>query len=361
MRFLSLALLLVANFAQAAPCDAGLQAFKNTVYAKVIRDCAGCHDGTRGNAPPFASADPATSYAQLINYANFVNVDHSLIVQRAGNNHCGISLCQAASGTEMSGLVSSWWSTGQSQCQYMGTYTTAQQALPSNLPGMNDGFTTMTFDLGSIKPELKGISFQIGVQDYLDASPQTHGAIRFRSPRFVGGGQSLYVKNIKVMLNGAFTASYNIYTTVDRTVSFFKINDAVKTATPIVSGESLLILKDGKSNPMITVSFEDIHVTTDQPSCANVSGYTSQVKPVLTTLQCMSCHQAGGGSIAEKTLDFTADDTRQCETVSALLDPHYFMLSAMMKFPSIGLIKHPALTDDQRLQYAKALQTWLSN
>src|SRR5436190_717527 len=87
----------------AAACEVGFQAFLPTVYAKVRRDCALCHDGSKVGmgAPPFATDDPNSSYQQLLNYMNFTNINESLLVIRAGNNHCGESNCNPASGADM--------------------------------------------------------------------------------------------------------------------------------------------------------------------------------------------------------------------------------------------------------------------
>ena len=346
----------------AAACDSGFAAFQTTVYAKVRRDCALCHDGTNRKlgAPPFATTDPTSSYNQLLSYMNFSNIPESLLVIRAGNGHCGKVNCQAPSGQEMATLAGQWWDNGEKACERNGHYFSSEIDVPADLPNVDVGFATLSFDLSAIKPELNGMSLEIEAQNFINKSADTKGMYRFRSPRLVGGKNSVYLKDIKILLNGTYDVINNAYTTIDRISPFFNLGTSGLSATPVLSGETLLILKDGLANPKVSVSFVDIGAKSDAAACANMSGFASRVQPLLATYNCASCHQSKGVSIGERLFDCTAPAAGQCQVASALIDPQYFMVSPLITFPSQGLYNHPVLTDTQRYDYVKALKTWLN-
>jgi hypothetical protein len=357
LSLLAFLLLPVVAFA----CDQGFTAFQNTVYQKVRRDCALCHDGTRKGAPPFATADAEASYNQILTYMNFANLDESLLVVRAGNGHCGVVNCQAPSGAEMLDLVSQWYDGGEKTCQRNGVYFSTEIMIPADLPSKDQGFATLSFDLGSVKPELAGLSLQLEAQNYLDKSGTlTRGAYRFRSPRIVGGAQSIYVKDLKVLLNGKYDVIYDNYTVVDRVVPFFAIKDQVKSSTPVLSSANVVILKDSLPTQKLGISFVEVDLRSNQASCPNSSVFQAQVQPAFKTLNCASCHKSDGASVGEKVLDMTAPEDQTCATAAALVDPVYFMTSPLIQVPSQGFMNHPQLTDAQRADYVRILRSWLN-
>ncbi len=343
----------------AIACDDGITAFQATVYAKVRRDCAKCHDGSNPKAPPFATADMQSSYNQLLSYMNFSKIEESLLLFRAGNGHCGMDNCRETSGKEMLDLATQWWDRGEKVCERNGHYFTQEMPLPDTLPTKDQGFMTISFDLGTIKPELSGMSFQIEAQSYIEKAANTRGMYRFRSPRIVGGKNSVYVKDIKVLVNGRFDVIYNVYTTIDRVVPFFAVKDAVGRAVPVLSSETLLTLKDELPNPKLSISFVEIEPRDEPGECINMDGFKSGVIPLLATGNCVSCHDGNGKTMGEKVLNCNAEAGKLCQIVSALVDPRYYRVSPFITVPSQGVFNHPALTDAQRYDYVKVVKNWL--
>lgn len=357
-RLITSALLTLAFSPAALACDSGFEAFKKTVYAKVRRDCVECHDGSKAKAPPFATDNAESSYSQLLSYMNFSKVDESLLVYRAGNNHCGKENCQETSGKEMAKLGEEWFQSGEKICERNGRLFSEDVLIPESLPGADSGFQTVAIDLGSMKPELKGISFQVDIQNYMDKSSVTRGAYRFRSPRFVGGTNSIYVKNMKVLLNGRYDVIYNQFSTIDRTFPFLSTN--IMNSTPVLSASTIIVMKDELKNPKLSVSFMEIELRKEDMRCENLATFTSKVEPLLKSNNCASCHNSSGKSVGEGTFDCTVAAQTLCGTASSLIDPKYLMVSPLISIPSQGLYKHPQLTDEQRYEYVAAIRSWLN-
>lgn len=340
-------------------CVSGFDSFKTTVYPKIRRDCALCHDGSRSVAPPFATTDVSNSYSQLVSYMNFSSLEESLLVVRAGNGHCNRVNCQAESGREMNALAAQWWEGGEKTCERNGRYFTEAMALPEDLPGESAGFKTLSFDLAGAKPELKGITLQIDVQNYMDKSSISKGAYRFRSPRLIGGKEAIYIKDLKILLNGKYDVVYNAYSTINRNFAFFEIPNSI-SATAVLSAEMIIMLKDSLPLPKISVSFVEISKVKEVLSCENSDLFKTTVLPVLNEAKCATCHNSKGETLGQKLFDCTAEPTTLCNRASSLVDPFYTQVSPMIVIPSKGLYEHPQLTEEQRYQYVRAIKTWLN-
>ena len=344
--------------AQADTCQPGLAAFERTVYAKVRRDCAGCHSGVRPDAPAFASGDVKQSYEHLLNYMNFSQPQESLLVVRAGNGHCGEENCEIESGIEMAELAKSWWETGENSCQRNGRLFTAEINVPENLPAPAQGFSTLTFDLLAVDEKFRGVSFAIDVQEYLPKSAATKGALRFKSPRFVSEKQvSLRVKNIKILIDGAYDAVYNAYTTIDKSVSLRKVNTGY--ASPVLSGVHQVIMKNVLPRSKLSVSFVELESSQVTAACMNERGFKSKVSPVLNDLKCSECHNNSGKSFGESVLNLNSPESERCEVFSELVNSKNFMSSPAVSIPTRSYGQHPILSENDRLKYVGALKDWL--
>jgi hypothetical protein len=347
---------LIAASVPVFACDDGFTAFQDTVYKKVRRDCALCHDGSVKKAPPFATDDPNSSYNMLLNYMNFSSIDKSLLVIRAGNGHCNKPNCNKDSGKEMSQVADKWWTTGEKVCERNGKYFTASVPLPMNMPTKGKGFAKMSFNLGTIKNTLNGMAFEIDVQDYIPESAVTYGAYMFRAPRLVGGKKSIVIKDLKVMLNGRYDIIYNAYTAVNRSIPFFNVGTM---ATPILSAEAMMVLKDGLPNPELMISFVAIDPTQDTASCLNSASFKQNMKPAIMT-NCAGCHTNTAATMSERMLDLTAGDDKLCQMASAFIEPSQPMVTPLLDIPAKGLYGHPMLTDQKRMEFVQAYRTWLS-
>jgi hypothetical protein len=352
-----LAMILIAGPLTFA-CDEGFQAFQATVFAKIRKDCAKCHDGSVKIAPPFATPDAFTSYQMVSSYMNFTTLEESLLVVRAGNGHCGLDNCRPPSNQEMLEMANGWWDGGEAKCERNGRYFSEEVMLPNNLPTPEQGFMTLSFDLGKIKPELTGYTMQVDAQDYLPKTEVTRGAYRFRSPRVIGGTGSVEVKDLKVLLNGKYDVIYNQYTGIQRVIPFFDVGGMPRT--PVLSGESIIMLKDSLPVTKVSISFVDINPSSSAPVCLNQDMFEKTLKPVMQTSNCASCHNSAATTVGEKILDLKASTESVCKVSSALVDPSFWQISPLYSIPNKGLFGHPQLTDDERIAFAQALRTWLN-
>lgn len=345
-------------------CDTGFRAFEQTVFAKVRKDCAKCHDGQRPNAPAFAIGDMAKSYELVANYMNFTKTDESLLVIRAGNGHCGTDKCEEESGREMAELAERWWSEGEKTCERNGKFFTAEQDIPADLPGPKDGFRTLRFPLRTINPRFQDVYLQIDAQEYLPASKETRGAYRFKSPRLVGGKNPLHVQDLKILLNGKHDLIYNAYTTIDQTYSFSQIEDndpKLRSVTGVLSGQGLIIMKDSLPNPKLSVSFVAIEEKAQGDACKNPEKFAQNVTPLFARMQCATCHNGKNASIGERVFNVNLDNAALCTLATQLVDPRYPMVSPLLTLPARGFMGHPKLEDGNRIDYVGTVKAWLDN
>jgi hypothetical protein len=337
-------------------CDEGFESFKNSVYLQVRRDCVRCHDGSKPTAPPFATSDPANSYNLLLNYMNFSKPKESLLVFRAGNNHCATSNCDEEAGAEMAENAQKWWESGENKCFRNGKYFTEEIEIPANLPSLKEGFMTLSFDLGLANDELKGTVFQIDIQNFSDATETSAGAYRFHSPRFTGGKGSLYFKDIKILLNGRYDSIYNAFSIENKKVNFYNANGVM--ATPVVSGLSMIISKDELQPAKLSVSFMEIQPAAND-SCRNAAVFTNEVFPLLTKMNCATCHNQNGSSLGTQVFNLNRPLNQLCEVSSELANLNFPMSSALISVPTRGLYNHPQLTGESGTEYAKIIKNWL--
>ena len=80
------------------PAPNALAAFQSSFYVFAANTCATCHSDKTfgGNVPQnplFAASDVTTAYNDAKPFANFNTPSSSILVQYAGNNHCGLGVC----------------------------------------------------------------------------------------------------------------------------------------------------------------------------------------------------------------------------------------------------------------------------
>lgn len=255
-------------------------------------------------------------------------------------------------------LAQTWWQAGEIKCERNGRYFSEEIMLPNGLPTPDQGFQTISFDLGKIKPELTGYSMQIDAQDYLPKTDVTRGAFRFRAPRVIGGTGSVEIKDLKILLNGKYDGIYNQYTGIQRIIPFFDVKGT--PYTPILSGESIIMIKDSLPVTKLSVSFVDINPSSTPSVCINEDGFERSVQPIFKSTNCAMCHNAQGESMGERLLDMKASTDSLCKVSSALVDPSFWQISPLYSIPNKGLYGHPQLSDSERIAFAQAIRTWLN-
>lgn len=148
---------------------------------------------------------------------------------------------------------------------------------------------TLSYDLSHILQTPS--SFQIDVIEY---DPYSY---KFSKPRIVAGSQSVYVKGVKLLLNGHYGPQQSTYTLVDKIIS---------PADPILSTYSMVILKDqGMASDKIQFSFDQLALTTNTTTGSAAGGATGgtagqsslmafqqTVYPISrsSAYTCVSCH-----------------------------------------------------------------------
>lgn len=356
--------LLISFFTSAAmatTCDSGYKAYAETLYPKIMQKdrCVECHNGSNPKAPPFAVGEAENSYELVLRYMNFAKIDESLLTYRAGNGHCAKANCDFEVGIEFSEVAKSWWDKGESTCNRNGKHFSAEVAVPKVLPPAKAGFKTIYFDLSPISTEFKDMKLALEIQEYVKPSENVRGAYRFKSPRIVNGDGIIYVKDMKVLLNGMYDSVYNAYTIVDKTTTFAPVElGLIRSATPAISSSPLIIVKDGLTNPKLQVSFMEISKG-NKMTCNNDLMFTNVVMPAFNSLNCTECHNSSLDEYGSQVFDLTKNVDQVCLTATALTEKSFPAASALLALPTKGLFGHPQLGGQERTDYTKVIKDWL--
>ncbi|MGE0615083.1 MAG: hypothetical protein AB7P04_05555 [Bacteriovoracia bacterium] len=344
-----------------ATCEEGFRSFQSTLYKKIRKDCAKCHDGSRPNAPAFAVSDVEASYDTVVNYMNFSQIPESLLVIRAGNGHCNLETCEGESGKEAEAASAAWWDGGEKSCMRNGRMFTAPLAVPVNLPKPDAGFATLSFPLKDVDASFGGALFQVDIQDFVDAATGVKGAYRLRAPRIVNGVAPIYVENIKILLNGKYDSIENAYAGVAKNINFWPVagDRSITTASPVLSGATLILMKDGLANPKLTVSFVRAEAGAAM-ACMNLDKFTAKMQPVLNSAKCVNCHKDGSAAKGTQVFSLNKGTEDLCRVATQLFTDNLPMSSAWVAYPTRGLFGHPKLTEAESLSYIEAVKAWKS-
>jgi len=291
---------------------------------------------------------------------NFSKIEESLLVIRAGNGHCKEESCEFESGLDMAEKARTWWESGEKICLRNGKYFTAEIPLPKELPKSENEFTSLTFNLKDLEKDLDGVRFQIEVQDFIPTSPDTKGAYRVRFPRFINGSGALLVKDIKVLLNGKYDQVANAFTDISKSVPFVPIDVAgVETATPLLSAQAIIILKDGLANPKLSISFVEIQKV-EQADCFGRNRFKKYMLPIFNRVRCDTCHNSEGQAIGTRMLNIDDSESDLCKSTSALVNAQYPMTSPLVSFPVKGTSNHKQLSESEQQELIDAVRFWLA-
>lgn len=357
----------------AATCELGHEAYINSVYPKIRKDCAKCHDGTRPTAPPFATTDSKASYELVLNYMNFSKIQDSLFVIRAGNGHCASDRCGDVSGAEMLALTQKWHSTGESSCMRNGRHFTEEIPVPFPLPKVEEGFLTVSMSLSEISPSLDGLKIALDIQDFSEASDGNPGAYRIKAPRLVSDrspetlkSSAVRIKDMKVLLNGKYDPIYNAFTTVDKSTKFFNLDSGSENISPMLSGHYIILLKDGIQNPKLSVSFVEVGVAEKNMDCKNIRSFSENVLPKLRNLNCVTCHggpQSFGTSnsnLGQRVFNLTWPEPKVCQVAQTYIEENFLMSSPLVALPVRGSFGHPQVPSSERAAYLSAVRSWIT-
>ncbi len=287
--FLSPAFAVDTARSESTVCEAGVASFRKNLHPLLMKKCMECHD-ENGMGPTHTVLDPVASYSKIRKYVDFMSIPRSMLVTKGGNWHCrgraGSPDC-GSSPEALTSALQAWWDDGEKGCALKNALITKAQPLPKDLPVSDSQFTPIEWDLGDVRPALKGIIFKIFVQGYSQPSATTSEAYRFRSPEIYSKtalpGRSFEVKGIKVLINGAFDPMADSYARL-------KVHTDDQTMTPfLLSTRDLIVLDDqGAKADQISIAFEEIAIRSPV-ECRDVSTFVAVMSE--TQLQCTSgCH-----------------------------------------------------------------------
>lgn len=363
-----------------AECTDGIHAFSESVHPLVTNNCSGCHDRREGtqNGPRFAVQDLAESYAMVSRYVNFDDLDSSIFVTKGGNQHCssyGINC--GVDFAQIKEKLNAWWTGGENLCLRRGKYQAPAFTLPADVPDRAAGFKSLRWDLGSIRADLQGASFEMEAQIFARPSEATKGAYRFRAPRLVVANGTYAVGNVRVLINGKLDPLANGFTSLNKVVKGQPLpTDAGKpSAHPTLSSKSLIVVMDKPQGDQLGVSFELLDPAMPR-QCKDQAKFEGDVLPVLEARNCYVCHGGGpeaqpGRSPAKDRFGMNAPATELCSRFLERVDFDTVMNSVAVDYSFRGMNDHPrviprideiqpAWTDWIRSEAAKAPVTYES-
>ncbi len=323
----------------------GLEAYKNTVYKLATSHCVSCH-GT-STQPQFAVSNLANAYDAMLSSGkiNFNNIASSSLLARGGkldDAHCGSYCSGGAAIPAWQSAIQAWWYGGEclktNSCSQgggsgsgnndgggnqAGRIKTLGKIVPANLPSAAGTFATMTFPLNEVNNELAGASFVIDIQQY----GSSNGYL-IRRPRITfatGTTFSVYVRDIKVVINGVLDPNATTFEVVERIVS--------PPGGQFLSLSTLLTTMDkGIGVDQLAISFAE--AARGSATCKALASFTANVKPLLIS-QCAGCH---GG---QTTFRINAADTDDlmCSRALQRVDLARPDFSPLIRLPRHGDIR----------------------
>ena len=337
-------------------CPEGLEAFENTVFPVITNYCAGCHDGSKEEAPPFAKGVVEDSYKRLRNYVNFTNIDQSLLIDQAGNGHCGEEECEFEAGDEMLVAVNEWWEQGENMCNSLGSFFTEGITVES-LPKLDEGYETLRIPLASIRLNLEGVFLEVQVQEYAVSDETGSRTIRFKSPRLVNGDKPLQIATIRLFVNDEYDAIFNQFQSVDKTVSFYSGEDSEETATPLLSSHMMLFVTESDYPLTIKASFTALDEN-EANACLSENAFTETVLPLLVNT-CASCH-SNQSSDYSYTMNLSQEDSAlACSNVKEFTNTQSPIQSTLLSLINREDLGHPEVTFSDKRVFIETVKSWI--
>lgn len=341
----------------AAECQQGKTAFETTVYPKIMRDCAMCHDGS-SKAPAYAIADVSKSYYRVLNYSNFSNMEKMTLVDRAGNGHCAQMNCDESSGKEMLEMVHQWWESGQKECPADSTMYTAEEALPNPLPFGAELFAVMKWDLGVLSQKFAGFSLSIEVKRFAKPTKETPGAYLFRKPRIWGNGKGIAVKGLRLYVNRSFDGVSTNFTTINTKI--ISTAKSVPAPYPLLSPDSQIVVQLTETD-LLSVGFESLELA-DPMTCKSPKLFEEQVLSRFADETCFRCHGGKGAQGTPEVATVFSMDGSVEEVCRRSLErlhpqPDSILLSSLVSIPLHGKLDHPKAVKDAT-SYIAGIRQW---
>jgi mono/diheme cytochrome c family protein len=287
-------------------------AFESTLYPITRANCISCHNPNSNVpvSPLHASDNVSQAHDELIKQAkvDFVTPSNSRIVKKlllpGGHNCWGDCADNAA---EIQAAVTNWaaavGTTRDPASNPTGTptgiMTTKTLSVATELAAATN--TTVNFTVSGVTYTGKQIQFVINdlignptggnIFFRVDLYNYDNFSYQLRNPRIVvpaGTAQiplkRIFVRNIKIAINGTVKPEHPVWTTIERTTA--------ATTTTILSTSAMLASKDkGNAEDMLSFNFQELKV--DTRSAAELSkDFFEKTLYVMTRENCSSCHTA---------------------------------------------------------------------
>ncbi len=197
-----------------ANCSAHFKAaFNSSVYPFVVTNCAGCHVPGGGGKQAFADSDPSNAWSQfsvISNaaakiYNNSVSTSHAPGITGSQLESSASGVRQALESAESTCLQS-----GGGGVAGVAVYTTAK------VIDLDVGSTRTIF--WKLDEELSRTVNTNGALLFVDIQAATAQYYVLSRPRIRTGSQDLYVKTLKVIINGQVVDLATLFTSVDKTI-----------------------------------------------------------------------------------------------------------------------------------------------
>ena len=344
--------------ADGVDCPGGFAAFQNTIFPLMRDHCATCHAPNANPAadgPFFAVENPASSYASVLRYQDFDQIATSYFVTKGG------TMTPDTTRADLQQAVEAWWTGGENACPRKGRIFSESLPLPATLPGRDQGFVKMRWALSSAAtPALQGVVFEMEAQNFQNSSDSFKGAYRFRKPRLLTPDHALQVKDVKVLVNGAFRPFEDAYRAIGQTVAArtFTPDPATASGAPVLAPDALLVGHAHQGSDEIMVSFETLGLASATPACAALTAFTSQVVPALAARNCHACHGGGpadsfGLEPARSVFNMSQAPAPLCAEFLQRLRFDNLYVSPLVSYPFTGKFGHPvALTSEEDVEAA---------
>ncbi len=349
---LTLAFSSFAKFSQI--CESGFLAYEKHLYPVLKESCTKCHNGSR-KVPPFVTDDISKSYLHVLRYMEFSKIEDSLLAVQAINGHCGIEKCE--NNFEVLEAAKLWWENGEKQCVRKGKFFSTQVMVPQNLPTLAEGWTTLQFPLSDLGPDFKNSTLSLEVQDFIPTSSETRGAWRFRAPRVHQSKGRVHVSDMKVLLNSNWDMSENAFIHIDQSFHSQKVS-ADSIQTPLLSNQTMILVKDSNPNPKLQISFEKIEALLPQ-ECPQVDKFEALVLPILKAQNCLECHNANSENKNARTLNLDQSTSELCKNVYDYVDKRFIGESSLISIPARGLYGHPKADAAMTRDLLNNVEAWI--
>lgn len=265
----------IATASRSSIDGASVVAYETTVYPIVRQYCAGCHASTQ--SPFFAASDVTQAHSEVTQASkvNFQDIPSSRLIQRLSMDlhNCWKDCATAA--TEMRSAIQEWSRLRGTSSDGTGVVTTAV-SIPASL---GTTAVVLNFPISTLlSPVLAGASIDLSVVKFDNYS------YRFFSPRIKSTtATAVYIKSMKVLLNGIVPSGSTTYSGIDQVVT-----TSTGTGTSLSTSSMILEMAQGPGTDRVALSFEVLIY-------GNGSSLGAQrFNTARQTLQtnCASCHSS---------------------------------------------------------------------